>query len=296
MTVPDLLADALARTDLSEDAMRKLRNVEAVLAGDPEAHLLSLFVLDGEPYASVAFGDPDTADLLAIVLHGIDTDLEQFPAWADTTRRLCADVIRASTLRGSSASVATVAWFCYDSGTHVTALATSHATIGAARLAVDLDRFAAREPAAEIALIAYSYSSTLLGELVLLGGAEHVSEAFSIASAGMTRMAASAVEDRIADGSLVVHATEASTDGVAHLGRIGQHTVDPRDLDGAIVYSADGGPVEGLDGVKGKATEGHASQTQRDEEGIVRRGYFDEQGQAYLYLVAQLARMAAEAR
>lgn len=299
--MPDPLADALAREDLTAEARRKLGNVRDVLAADPQARLLSLFFLGPEPYASVAFGDLDRAEAISVVMHGIDTDLAQFPAWADSARRLCADAIRASTLRGGSGRIATVIWFCYDSGTHVTALATKHATIGAGRLAVDLDRLAALRPngpgsrGPRIAVLAYSYSSTLFGELVLLGGAGPVDAAFSIASAGMTRIAADAVAELIEEGSLVFYVTESSTDTTAPLGRLGAHPIDPRDIDGAIVYGSDGGPIPGLDGYHGKATDGHASQTSVDEHGHARRGYFDPQAQAYLFAVERLADLVQDA-
>ncbi|MDR6867206.1 hypothetical protein J2Y69_001807 [Microbacterium resistens] len=289
----DPLADALARDDLTEDARGKLQGVAAVLREDAEARLLALFFLDDEPYAAVSFGDLDDADLIVLVLHGIDTDLGQLPAWADLTRRLCADVIRAATLRGGRGAVAAIAWFGYDSGTHLSALATKHATIGAARLSIDLDTVVRRNPSARIAVLAYSYSSTLFGELVVLGGAEAVSAAFSIASAGMTHISAGAVEDRIADGRLSFYATESAHDGTAPLGRFGQHPIDPRDIDGAVVYGSDGGLVAGTDGERGEATDGHASRTSVDEHGVTHRGYFDPQAQAYLFVVARLAELAA---
>jgi len=288
----DPLAEALARDDLTADARNRLRGVERVLRDDPQARLLSLFFLGAEPHAVVSFGDVDRADLVAVVLHGINTDLSSFPRWAGIARRLCADVIRGVAERGGRATIATVAWFGYDSGNDQSARATTHATIGAARLSLDLDALARRVPAARIAVLAYSYSSTLFGELAALGGAGPVSAAFSIGAAGMTRIAAGAVEELIAQGRLLFFATESAADGIAPLGRLGQHPVDPRDLDGAIVYGSDGGPVPGTDVVRGLATDGHGSQTSVDERGAARRGYFDPEAQAYLFVVARLADLA----
>ncbi|MDQ4215633.1 alpha/beta hydrolase [Microbacterium sp. ASV81] len=289
----DPLAEALADPTLSDEARQKLRNVQGVLRADPQARLLSLFFEGEEPRASVAFGDFDAADVIAVVLHGIDTDLDDFPSWAAVARRLCADTIRAAALHGGSPRIATVAWFGYDSGTHLSALATKHATVGAARLAGDLVRMRHRHPRARIALLAYSYSSTLFGELVLMEGAGPVSVAFSIASAGMTHMAADAVAEGIADGSFAFYVTESSTDTTAPLGRLGPHPVDPRDIAGAILYGSDGGPVPGLDS-PGKATEGHASRSGVDEHGVLHRGYFDPQAQAYLFAVEHLAGLAVQ--
>ena len=292
----DPLAEALADPSLSADARQKLQHVRDVLHADPQARLISLFFEGEEPRAAVAFGDLGAADLIAVVLHGIDTDLAAFPARAEMTQALCADTIRASLLRGGPERIATIAWFGYDSGTHLSALATKHATVGAARLAGDLVRLHHEHPAARIAVLAYSYSSTLFGELVLLDGAGPVSMAFSIASAGMTRMAADAVADAVAARSFSFYATEASSDVTAPLGRLGAHPVDPRDIEGAIVYSSDGGPIPGTGGGIGEATEGHASHTEVDEHGVRHRGYFDRRAQAYLFAVERLARLAARPR
>lgn len=292
----DPLAQALADPSVSAEARDKLQRVQDVLHADPQARLISLFFEGEEPRAAVAFGDFDTAELIVVLLHGIDTDLAAFPAWAGVAQAVCADTIRASTLRGGSGRVATVAWFCYDSGTHLSALATKHATVGAARLAGDLVRMRHRHPHARIAVLAYSYSSTLFGELVLMEGAGPVSMAFSIASAGMTRMAADAVSEGIAARAFSFYATEASSDVTAPLGRLGAHPVDPRDIDGAIVYSSDGGPIPGSGGERGEATDGHASQTEVDEHGERHCGYFDRRAQAYLFAVQRLARLSARRR
>ncbi|MBS1673253.1 MAG: hypothetical protein JSS74_04745 [Actinobacteria bacterium] len=288
----DPLAEALDDPSITPEVRRKLQNVRDVLDADPQSRLTSFFFEGEEPRAAVAFGDFDAADVIAVVLHGIETDLDAFPGWAEIGQRLCLDVIRASTLRGGSAHVATVVWFCYDSGTHLSALATRHATIGAARLAGDLVRMRHRHPRTRIAVLSYSYSSTLFGELVLMDGAGPVSMAFSIASAGMTRMAADAVADAIAAKSFSFYATEAASDTTAPLGRLGAHPVDPRDIEGAIVYGSDGGIVPGTGGERGEATQGHASKTEVDDEGERHRGYFDARAQAYLFAVQRIAHLA----
>ena len=281
---------SLARTDLSEDVRAKLQNVQKVLDSDPQSRLLSFSMAEEEPRAAVAFGDLDTADLIVFLLHGIDTTLREFPGWADAGQRVCVDVIRGCVSRGEPRRVATIVWFAWDSGTHVTALATKHATLGAGQLAVDVDRIAARNPSAIIALVTYSYSSTLLGEMYAmnLAGAAHI--AFSIASAGMTQAAANALTGAIAAGNVVFYATEGADDGVAPLGRIGQHPVDPRSIPGAIVYECDGGEVTSADGttVIGLAVEGHASQSSVDDHGVRHIGYFDPRAEAYLALIARL--------
>lgn len=284
------LQEALSRADLPAETLAKARNVQAVLDRDPQARLESFWIAEGRPYAVLSFGDPDTADLVVYLLHGIDTDLAVLPDWADAAQRVCADVIRSCVVRGRPRSVATIAWFGWDSGTHVTALATKHATIGAARLAVDIDRLADRNPRAHIAVITYSYSTTLLGEMFALNIADEVRTAFAIASAGVTHAAGAAIEAAIADGEVDFYATEGAGDGTAPLGRLGHHPVDPRNLRGVVVYECDGGEAPGIDGdrVTGIAVEGHASQTAVDERGIRHPGYFDERAQGYLTLISLL--------
>ncbi|MGB3731594.1 alpha/beta hydrolase [Microbacterium sp.] len=286
----DELRAELARPDLPPVTAQKLRNVLTVLEGDSQAHLESLAMVDPGPHAVVSFGDIEHADLIVFLLHGIDTGLEQFPVWADAAQRLCADVIRSCVARGEPRNVAVIAWFAWDSGTHVSALATKHATVGAARLAVDIDRLGPRNAHARVALVTYSYSSTLLGELFAMNIGEDVHTAFSIASAGITHAAKVALADAIARGDLVLYATEGANDSIAPLGRLGQHPVDPRDIAGVIVYSSDGGEAPGVDGgsTVGAAVEGHASQTSVDEHGR-HLGYYDEHAQPYLTLVARLA-------
>lgn len=293
----DELDAALARPDLPDGVADKLAHLKKVLVADPQARLAAFSLAAGEPHAVMTFGDVDTADLVVYLLHGIDTNLGQFPGWADAAQRVCADVIRTCVARGAPRSVATIAWFAWDSGTHVSALATRHATIGAARLAVDIEHLVRRNPRAHIAVATYSYSSTLLGEMFAMDVGEDVRTAFSIASAGMTHPAAAAVAEAIAAGDVVVYATEGANDSIAPLGRLGQHPVDPRGILGVITYECDGGEAPAADGstVVGISVEGHASQSSTDEHGVRHAGYFDPRGQGYLTLVARLADAATGA-
>lgn len=289
---------ALARTDLPVELRHKLRAVQNVLDGDDQATLQSFSLINDEPYAVISFGDVDAADLVVYLMHGIDTRLDVLPGWADAGQRVCADVIRSCVARGEPRRIATIVWFGWDSGTHTSALATKHATVGAAQLAIDIDRVALRNPHAQIALVTYSYSSTLLGELFALNIAEHVRIAFSIASAGVTHAAGTALADAIAQGRLTLYATEGANDSIAPLGRLGAHPVDPRDIRGVIGYDCDGGEAPGVDGgiVIGIPVDGHASQTSTDEHGSKHPGYYDERAQGYLTLIARLADAAVAVR
>lgn len=285
------LRAALARTDLPEVTRTNLRGVQDVLERDPHARLESFSMLNADPQIVVSFGDVEHADLVVYVTHGIDTKLDVFPAWAEATQRLCVDVMRACIARGEPKAIATVAWFGWDSGLHETALATTHATMGAARLSIDLDRVVARNRQAHIALVTYSYSSTLLGELFALQMGGEVDTAVSIGSAGMTAAGSTAVAAAIEEGRLAFYATEAEADLIAPLGRLGQHPVDPRDISGALGYDSDGGPAPRVEGgmTTGVAVGGHGAHTRVDEFGVRRVGYYDTQTQAYLTLVGLLA-------
>ncbi|MEJ1088137.1 alpha/beta hydrolase [Microbacterium sp. Mu-80] len=294
----DEFRDALASIDLPAPTRHKLEQVQAVLDGDPQARLESFTMVGGEPRAVVAFGDLDRADLVAYLMHGIDTDLGAFASWADAAQRVCMDVIRSCVMRGEPREIATVAWFGWDSGTHVSALATRHATIGAAQLAVDIDRLVARNPDVHVAVLSYSYSSTLLGELFAMNIAGAVRTAFSIASAGVTHAAGVALGEAITRGDVIVYATEGAGDSIAPLGRLGQHPLDPRDIPGVIGYDCDGGEAPGIDGsaVVGVAVEGHSSQSIVDEHGVRHIGYYDERAQGYLTMIARLADAATGGR
>lgn len=293
----DQLRAELARTDLGPATQQQLRGVLRVLESDPQAHLESLTMGAPAPRAVVSFGDVTAADLIVVLLHGIDTDLTVFPDWAAAAQRLCADVIRACVARAEPRSVAVIAWFAWDSGTHSSALATRHATLGAAQLAVDIDRLASRNGRAHLAVVTYSYSSTLLGELFALNIGEQVRTAFSIASAGVTQAAQVALTAAIADGDLVLYATESAPDSVAPLGRLGRHPIDPRSIPGVIVYDSDGGDAPAIEGgtADGLAVDGHASLTSEEEHGR-HVGYFDPRGQGYLTMIARLADAAVAVR
>ncbi|UNK70247.1 alpha/beta hydrolase [Microbacterium sp. H1-D42] len=294
----DALRAELARSDLPEATRHKLQQVQTVLDGDPQARLQSFSTAGGEPRAVVSFGDVERADLVVYLLHGIDTGLDDFGPWAGAAQRVCADVIRACVLRGEPRDVATIAWFAWDSGTHVSALATRHATVGAAQLAVDIDKLVARNPTAHIALVTYSYSSTLLGELFAMNIAGVVRTAFSFASAGVTHAASSALGQANTRGDLVLYATEGANDSIAPLGRLGQHPIDPRDIPGVIGFDCDGGEAPGPDGstVVGVPVEGHASQSTVDEHGVRHIGYYDGRAQGYLTMVSLLADAATGGR
>nr|WP_232528452.1 alpha/beta hydrolase [Microbacterium sp. MAH-37] len=278
-----LLARMLAEgAQLSTAAHEQLGHVAAELRRAARAHLLSLFLDGGVPRAAVSFGDPDAARLIVVLAHGIVTDLDSLPQWSRTARRIRSQVAEGAGVPRDA--VAAIAWFGYDSGTHLTALGTAHATVGAARLAGLLAGIRHRAPRAHVAVVAYSYSSTMAGELVEAGGGRLLDALFSIASAGVTTEAADAIEADLYARVFRFFATESADDGVAPLGRMSQHPVDPRGIPGAVVYGSDGGPVAGTNGI---ATVGHASHTPpgTPEE----PGYFDPRTESFLYLVQMLA-------
>ena len=294
----DEFRETLASIDLPEDTRHKLQQVQSVLERDSQAQLTSFMMSGGEPRAVVSFGDVEGADLVVYLMHGIDTGLDDFGPWADAAQRVCADVIRTCVARGAPRAVATIAWFGWDSGTHVSALATRHATVGAAQLAVDIDKLVARNARAHIALLTYSYSSTVLGELFAMNLGGDVRTAFSFASAGVTHAARVALGEAITRGDLVLYATEGAGDSIAPLGRLGQHPIDVRDIPGVIGFDSDGGEAPGIDGstVVGVPVEGHASQSSTDERGVRHIGYYDEHAQGYLTMISLLADAATGGR
>lgn len=271
-------ARPVARRELTPEAHRQLGHVAAELRRAAHSRLLSVFLDDGTPRAVLSFGDPDTARLVVVLTHGIVTNLESMPEWARTARRIRTGLAADPQILRDDVAVLT--WFGYDSGTHLSALGTRHATVGAARLAAQLAGIRHRNPGARIALVAYSYSSTMAGELVEGGGGRLIDDLFSIASAGVTAEAADAIEADVYAKVFRFFATESAEDGVAALGRMSQHPVDPREIPGAVVYESDGGDT-------GIAVVGHASHTPADKPD--EPGYFDPRTQAFAFLVRTLA-------
>ena len=301
--------DQLLADDSLDDAARsELRGVRRALQLDPgETTLLALFIdSNGEPRAAIAYGDVETSDLVLTVTHGIENDLEQIDPWARTTLDLRDDVIAEAARRGQTTSVATVAYFGWDSGTMGTVFGIEHADAGAASYSQLMSGLTQRNPDALRAGWFHSYGTTMAAQ-ALTDDPELLDAGFFFGSAGISPEA-TALPGLAPSHDLELFATHADKDWTAPMGRSlwSTHTANPGDLlDDAHRLGSNGGIVDfgpGADGrplrTEGLPTDGHASHTgdpwyEWTGEEI---GYFDERSQSYLSGVDGLADLITEAR
>lgn len=165
------LADLLDRRQeldrMLENANGAQANVERADAqGIPGGvHVLSYDPLgpgQQDGLLAVAFGNPDTADHVALTVPGMTTEIgDNFPAQAADLRRQM-DAVSPDT------SNATIAWLGYDAPTLSTVAGPEQAQQGAELLVADVDGYRAAAEAAgntdqHLTAIGHSYGSTTVG-------------------------------------------------------------------------------------------------------------------------------------
>ncbi|MDW4574013.1 alpha/beta hydrolase [Microbacterium sp. M3] len=303
------LDQLLADDGLSDDTRSELRGVRRALQLDPGATTLLALFLDsnGEPRAAIAYGDVEHSDLVLTVTHGIETDLDSIDAWSRTTLDLRDDVVGEAARRGQATTVATIAYFGWDSGTTGTVFGMDHADAGAAAYTQLMSGIAARNPDALRAGWFHSYGTTMAAQ-ALTDDPDLLDAAFLFGSAGVSPEAAASLPDLARSSDLELYASHADKDWTAPIGRSlwSSHSTNPGDLlDEAHLLGADGGIVDfgpGADGsvlrTTGLSTDGHASHTGNPwyEWTGEEIGYFDERAQSYLGGVDGLADLITEAR
>lgn len=124
-----------------------------LLAYDPEAY-------DGDGAVVVAYGDPERADEIAVVVPGITNDATTIDDVGVMARNVAAAATAAGAVRTAS-----IAWVGYDAPSgRVTDLArtvgTDAADEGADELRAFADGIAVRSPQAEVTVIGHSYGAT----------------------------------------------------------------------------------------------------------------------------------------
>jgi hypothetical protein len=252
----------LADPDLTSDQRNKLELLEEKAAAADVA-LLSVFLdTDGDPRASLVWGDPDTADQVITLTHGIATDLGQLDDWWTIGDKLNTAVREQADWRHQTSSTAVVLFMEWDSGDMVTVQGQDRPQDGAAREVALVEGFRFVNPDAWQEGWAHSLGTTATADAVLQspGVFDHVT---LFGSAGLTPDAASNLDEQIADGDLTVSSTSADLDWIAMWGRVpgaSEHAVNPADLPGVDVFGSDGGPVDGFLGAGGDTglpTQGH---------------------------------------
>ena len=171
------LADLL---DQRQDVNRQLENAAAAAERVAEAEARapdSAYVLSYDPVGpgngdgalAVAFGNPDTADHLAIAVPGVGTTLESgFPNGQAVELREQMDAA------APGASNATVAWLGYDAPSwDLSVVSADNAVAGGELLVSDVDGYRAAAEAAghdpHVTALGHSYGSTAVGYAAMNG-------------------------------------------------------------------------------------------------------------------------------
>ena len=204
------LADLL---DQRQEANRRVDNATAAAdrvhdaaASGHDTYVLS-YDVDGpgrkESTLAIAYGNPDTATNVAVVVPGTGTTLESgFPNGSAQALRGAMDQV--------SAGNSTIAWLGYDAPTWDTTVATpDNAVDGATHLVSDVDGYrAAAEGQQHITVIGHSYGSVTVGYAGMHGLA-----ADDIAFVGSPGVGASTV-DQLSPGAGHVWAGAAEHDPI----------------------------------------------------------------------------------
>ncbi|MFF5624462.1 alpha/beta hydrolase [Microbacterium sp. NPDC012755] len=252
----------LADPNLTGDQKTKLKLLDrkAAAAG---VTLLSVFLdTDGDPRASLVWGDADTADQIITITHGIATDLGQLEDWGTIGDDLTEALLDQTGKRHLDSSTAVVLFMEWDSGDMVTVQGADRPQDGAAREVALIEGFRFVNPSAWQEGWAHSLGTTTTADAVLQspGVFDHVT---LFGSAGLTPGAGTNLDEQIASGDLTVSSTSADLDWIAMWGRVpgvSEHPVNPADLPGVDVFGSDGGPVDGYlgpGGDTGLPTQGH---------------------------------------
>jgi hypothetical protein len=154
--------------DNAEQARDALANADAYTDPlDPDVHpggqlwLYDPAAYDGDGRVAVAIGDLDTADDVAVMTPGINTDMSDTTSYTDRMMNL----YESTRYNGDGSSVATMFWLGYDAPHGPTDLATlteGRAEEGGRNLADAIDGLRASRPddPAHLTAIGHSYGST----------------------------------------------------------------------------------------------------------------------------------------
>lgn len=201
-------SDALASADAYTDPLDPTSHPGGVLwLYDPTA-------FDGDGRVAVGVGDLDTADDVAIMTPGINTDTTSVGGYTESMINL----YEATRFSGDGSSVATLFWLGYDAPDGATDLATlteGRAEDGGHRLADAIDGLRASRPddPAHLTAIGHSYGSTTTAYAT-----EHNSAVDDVVLVGSPGAGPADDAGDLAQGRGHVYVGRDSTDFVATLG------------------------------------------------------------------------------
>ncbi|MBQ3359148.1 MAG: hypothetical protein IJG47_09635 [Microbacterium sp.] len=278
--------------------------------------ILSTFIDEtGDVRASLVRGDPDTADQVITITHGIQTDVGTLGEWGQIARDVYDYTNQQVDFRHIDSSTAVILQMEWDSGDMWSVWADELPSNGASRIAALVEGLRHVNPSAWQEGWAHSLGTTAvtLSSQQSPGVFDHMT---LFGSAGLTPEGNAAMENAIAEGDATVSVTGASADWVAIWGRppvLSTHSEDPAGSEGVEIFDSNGGVVTDyvtpdLRPVIGLPTGGHNAGASTEmlyrfhrapgfflslapEDSV---GYLDPRGQSFLQAVADYAERVEE--
>lgn len=278
--------------------------------------ILSAFIDEtGDVRASLVRGDPDTADQVITITHGIQTDVGTLGEWGQIARDVYDYTNQQVDFRHIDSSTAVILQMEWDSGDMWSVWADELPSNGASRIAALVEGVRHVNPEAWQEGWAHSLGTTAvtLSSRQSPGVFDHMT---LFGSAGLTPEGNAAMEGAIAQGDATVSVTGASADWIAIWGRppvLSTHSVDPAGSHGVEIFDSNGGVVTDyvtpdLRPVIGLPTGGHNAGASTEwwyrlhrspgftlsfapEDSV---GYLDPRGQSFLQAVADYAERVEE--
>lgn len=238
-----LLEDDLARLEAKEDdgtlselEQRMLENARKTQEGledadgftDPttgekpggQLWLYDPSAFDGDGRVAVALGDLDTADDVAVMTPGINTDMTSTPKYVGDMTNL----YEATTYQGDGSSVATMFWLGYDAPAgpfDPATIGTGTAEDGGARLADAVDglRASRSDDPANMTAVGHSYGSTTTSYAAV----DHGLDVDRVALVGSPGTGPADSADDFSVGADNLYVGRNSRDGVAFFGDEGAY-------------------------------------------------------------------------
>lgn len=291
---------------LVAEAQRILDDEARQRSPKPPIQVLAFDLSGPVPRAAIGYGDLDTSSHTTFQAAGMGSDAHTaLPTW-DVAARNLYEAQEALLPRFEGGGPGVVAWLGYDTPAMLPnseVFRSESASLGAGRLAAELDGMAAAREAADaglpaIGVVAHSYGTTMAA--IALTKTKHPVDSFvMLGSAGLDTEAVPSLGSlnvrELTPGQLAVFATSAARDRLAPTGAAqaerGLPTPDARALlgleqrvpvyGGVIAFSSEGDPARGL-----KGTDGHSFVGAGKTAGIAGmtasagRGYGDARTQA----------------
>lgn len=234
---------------LEDPALTDDQRAKLTLLADQERRglvVLSVFLdQNGAPRASLVLGDPDTAEQVITVTHGIQTDLATLKEWG----KVASDIYRGTNqqidLHNIDSDTAVILQMEWDSGWVGSVWGEDLPSRGASRSVALVEGLRYVNPHAWQEGWAHSLgtTSTAVASEQSAGVFDHLT---LFGSAGLTPEANAALEEAIANDGVSVSVAGARTDGIRGFGMLpggSTHPIDPAGTVGVEIIGANGGAV-----------------------------------------------------